>query len=560
MAEPNIASDTHKERNVRLLHVLLLVVFSLISFLPGLATIPAVDRDEARFAQATRQMVESGDYITPRLGDEPRFKKPIGIYWLQAAAVLTGGPDAPSEMAYYRLPSLVAALLSIVLVYAIGARLFGAAAGFTAALLFAASPIVAAEAHLAKTDAVQCLMALLGQFALMRIYLGDVGGGRRLADPLLFWTAMGIAILVKGPIVPMLAGLTILALIAMDRKAGWLRGLRPGFGAPLMLLIALPWFVAIGLQSGDDFFRESFGRDLLGKVGSGQESHGQPPGSHLITAFLTYWPGAFAALAAARWAWDNRSEAVVRFCLAWLVPFWIVFELVVTKLPHYTLPAVPAALLLAGAAIKAEPAVWATGWRRWALGAAALLGVILAAALPIAFWWLQHQPPSAAALFLSAVALVIGGFAIWQSLRGEALLALRLTAGQALLVQGTLFGLLLPQAERLWIGPRAAAALEQLRPCAEAQPPIMVAGLNEASMLFSLGKHIVFGGGQAAADFLEGPGCRIVLINARQRAAFGERLHALGKTEPRPLGVIEGFNLGSGKSVSLEIFSRGIVE
>src|SRR5437899_8002989 len=94
--------------------VAFLVLCALLLFLPGFFTIPPVDRDEARFAQATKQMVESGDYVDIRFQDEVRYKKPVGIYWLQAAAVRTaealGVPEARTTIWIYRLPSLVGAI------------------------------------------------------------------------------------------------------------------------------------------------------------------------------------------------------------------------------------------------------------------------------------------------------------------------------------------------------------------------------------------------------------------------------------------------------------------
>src|SRR3979411_1788509 len=90
--------------------ILLLVFVSLISFLPGFFNIPPVDRDEARFAQATKQMLEAGDYIDIRFQDEVRYKKPVGIYWLQAGVVKTaralGVPQALTTIWLYRIPSL----------------------------------------------------------------------------------------------------------------------------------------------------------------------------------------------------------------------------------------------------------------------------------------------------------------------------------------------------------------------------------------------------------------------------------------------------------------------
>src|SRR6266568_1976020 len=101
--------------------MLLLVFVSLVSFLPGFFNIPPVDRDEARFAQATKQMLEAGDFIDIRFQDEVRYKKPVGIYWLQAAAVETGdalGVAHPLTTIWlYRIPSLIGALGAVLLTY-----------------------------------------------------------------------------------------------------------------------------------------------------------------------------------------------------------------------------------------------------------------------------------------------------------------------------------------------------------------------------------------------------------------------------------------------------------
>src|SRR5436190_4349205 len=92
----------------------LLIAVALLAFVPGFFQIPPVDRDEARFAQATKQMVQSGDYVDIRFQDESRYKKPIGIYWLQAAAVrladAAGIGRAHTTIALYRIPSLFGAV------------------------------------------------------------------------------------------------------------------------------------------------------------------------------------------------------------------------------------------------------------------------------------------------------------------------------------------------------------------------------------------------------------------------------------------------------------------
>src|SRR5213592_2108555 len=101
--------------------VVVLLAVALLGFLPGFSSIPPIDRDEARFAQATKQMVETGDYIDIRFQDEVRYKKPVGIYWLQAsivkAASATGFRNALTTIWLYRVPSLVGAVGAVLVTY-----------------------------------------------------------------------------------------------------------------------------------------------------------------------------------------------------------------------------------------------------------------------------------------------------------------------------------------------------------------------------------------------------------------------------------------------------------
>src|SRR5215472_2131595 len=132
----------------------LLCLLCFILYVPGLAAIPPLDRDEARFAQATRQMLETGDFIRIRFQDESRNKKPVGIHWLQAAAVAAFSSPESAAIWPYRLPSALAATVAALLTFVLGARLLGSrSAGFFGAVLAASAIGVVVEAHLAKTDA-----------------------------------------------------------------------------------------------------------------------------------------------------------------------------------------------------------------------------------------------------------------------------------------------------------------------------------------------------------------------------------------------------------------------
>src|ERR1700681_3095803 len=107
---------------------LLLVGLCLFLYLPGISAIPPLDRDEARFAQATRQMLETGDFLHIRFQDEARNKKPAGIYWLQAAAVSAFSTPSATAIWPSRLPSLVGGIAAVLLTFGLGAALFGGGA------------------------------------------------------------------------------------------------------------------------------------------------------------------------------------------------------------------------------------------------------------------------------------------------------------------------------------------------------------------------------------------------------------------------------------------------
>src|SRR5690606_14981838 len=138
----------------------------------------------------------------------------------------------------------------------------------------------------------------------------------------LFWIAQGLAILVKGPIVPLISLLTVAALWVFEREGRWLLELKPVRGLLLALLIAAPWLIAITLISGGSFWADSVGTDMLAKVAGGQESHGAPPGYFVLTFFLYAWPLAPLLLAAAM-TLPGRREPALLFLFCWLVPWWL---------------------------------------------------------------------------------------------------------------------------------------------------------------------------------------------------------------------------------------------
>src|ERR1700760_671711 len=263
---------------------LFLLACAALLFLPGFFSIPAIDRDEARFAQATKQMVETGDYVDIRFQDEVRYKKPVGIYWMEAAAVKTaaalGLPGAQLRIWVYRIPSLIGATGAVLLTYWAALAFVTRRGAALAALMMCSCVVLAGEARLAKTDAMLLLTVVAAMGALGRVYLswqrGEDPEHPAWTWPAIFWTALAGGILLKGLLILMFAGLTILMIAIPDRSGNWLWRLRPLWGLMWTLVLVLPWFVAIFLKSGDAFFENSLGGDMLSKVASPMESHGAP--------------------------------------------------------------------------------------------------------------------------------------------------------------------------------------------------------------------------------------------------------------------------------------------
>ncbi|HEX6216691.1 MAG TPA: phospholipid carrier-dependent glycosyltransferase, partial [Vicinamibacterales bacterium] len=198
-----------------------LLIVSLLCFLPGFFSIPPVDRDEARFAQATKQMVESGDYVDIRFQHEVRYKKPVGIYWLQAAIVrgaeALGVEDARTRIWLYRIPSLVGAIGAVLATYWAALAFLSRRGAVLAALMMASCVLLALERLLAKTDAMLLFTIVAAMGALARVYLpaarDALDDAARWKLAAVFWTAMAAGVLLKGPVNLMVVGLAVLTLV-----------------------------------------------------------------------------------------------------------------------------------------------------------------------------------------------------------------------------------------------------------------------------------------------------------------------------------------------------------
>jgi 4-amino-4-deoxy-L-arabinose transferase-like glycosyltransferase len=536
-----------------------LALLSLAFFLPGLTSLPPVDRDESRYAVASTQMLTSHDFIDVRFQERPRYLQPAGIYWLQALSVAALSSPASHQIWAHRVPSAISATAAVLLTAWIGDLLFGGAVGIAAALLMAMSIMLNFEARMAKIDATLLAVTLAAQAALLRAYLGQIQRTRWNAA--LFWAALGAGLMLKGPIILIVSGGTILGLIVQTRRGlswlnlSWLKRLHAGWGVLVTLAIALPWLIAIGLKSHGLFFQKAIGENLLGKVGSSEQSHKAFLGYYLAMFNITFWPGSLAAVFAIPWTWRERKTEPVRFLLAWIVPTWLIYETISTKLPHYALPYYPAIACLAAAAATTRDG-WRTGRLGRALGFAyagvwLLVGVFGAG---IGAWlnWRYQGQIDAIAVAAGGVAVAFMLLALWFLTRRDRGYALGAAGAAAFVISASLAAHTLPATTTVWMSPRIAALLNRVKPCPDS--PLASSAYSEPSLVFLTGRPTRYVNVKDTADFLsDHRACAIAMVGAKQIAAFQARAAQDG-LRTQPIGEIKGLNYSAGKMLDMTLF------
>jgi 4-amino-4-deoxy-L-arabinose transferase-like glycosyltransferase len=526
---------------------------AFVAGLPGLVAVPTLDRDEARFAEATAQMLETGDFVVIRFQDQPRFKKPVGIHWLQAASVrLLSSPEARQIWAY-RVPSLLGAMLAAAACAWGAAAFFGAETGLIAGALLGATFLLSTEAFIAKTDAALCGATTLAMAALGRLYAAARGGPPApAATKWIFWGALAATILLKGPVGPLVAGLAMTALLIADRRPAWLARLRWDWGLIVVLAVVGPWAGAVTVATDGGFWAKAIGSDLAPKLTGGQESHGAIPGYHALLTPILAFPITLLLPAALVVIWRRRGEPGVRFAAAWLIPTWLFFEMLPTKLPHYLLPAYAALAWLAARAL-AEPL---GRWSRW-IGAAlcGLVGLALAGAT---FFYLipAYGDPSdlwaasVSGALLAGAGLVGGYLMLRNAPRGAVGGALVLSV----LGHGALAAALAPRLDPLWLSARVEKAMGKARLLPRqgvAGTPVAVAGYAEPSLVFALGTDTQLDGPYEAAQAI-GEG-RPAIVEQREDLAFHQVLAAL-RLRARQVAEVPGLDYSNGRKMRLRVY------
>jgi len=425
-----------------------LLVVAIASIAPGLGVATLWEPDEPRFAEATRQMFERGDFLTPYFNGVPRFEKPILLYWLQAIAYAALGP---TELAA-RLPVAVMGIGTVLVLYLLGAAIASPRAAFVAALALATMFRFVAMSRQGLTDVPVVFFITVAMYGFVR----SVTTPSR-AAPWLAWSAVGLGVLTKGPIG--LLPVAVWAAYAAARRDGQLVArVRPIAGAIVAMVIAVPWYAMMIVEHGRAFVDFAIGHEIVNRVMSEREF---AP----MRGFLYYfkvWPGdaaPWSILFIAALGWTTRrwrelrtdDRRAIGLALTWFLGVFFIFSLSRSKVAHYVLPAYPAAALLIGVFIDRvaglERAVASRGAddfrdrRWWREPMAVVAGVVLIAAGMLG-WSVDVLMPAAtvAARLLLPAVLAVGGvavaLAVWRSAPIAATAALALTLAGAFAVIG----------------------------------------------------------------------------------------------------------------------------
>lgn len=419
--------------------VLLILLLGALLYLPGLGDISLFDRDEPRFATAARTMADTGDFVVPRFNGELRPDKPPLIYWAMTAAYAVVGENELGARLPSAIFATLTLLVVYFAAGSRFGRVTGIVASLilgTCGLFVAEARLATADATMIFfiTLSMACAwrawdagnqrpgsLSLQAKSLNQDVSLDEVQSAVRsspvpLGAAILFWLSLGLGALTKGvPLLFVLLPLLTLSIATAPvwsqwRKYSWtqrlahlpellvralFRGnwrwwtqLRPWLGIPVLLLVVGAWVAAVWVATDPpgELLRLMYQQQEDRVLSKGTiTTYKQPPGFYFALVWITFWPWTPLLIPAAYHAFKRmlgRTALAIdprpyQFLVAWILPTWIVYELIRSKLPHYTLPLyIPIAILAADTLVQSWlrltdvlNARWIRVWSRWIWGA-----------------------------------------------------------------------------------------------------------------------------------------------------------------------------------------------
>lgn len=486
------------------------------------------------------------------------------------------------------MPSVLCAIASALLTWRLGRRMFDPRVAWLGGALMAACVMQLWDARQARADQLLLATTTATMLAMWNIWntrhRADISGAARAA---VFWLCLALGVMSKGPITPLVAGMTVLALGVTTGEWAWMKRLRPLMGVGIVLAVVLPWVGLVMYEVGAAKYLALIYDETLGRSVSAKEGHWGPPGYHTVLLAVMFWPGSLLTLAAVIRAvkrsrhglttetqrtqrrgeqkkgnWLARARSTVRlsgarvetFLLCWIVPAWVVFELVGTKLPHYTLPMYPAiALLSARAAFAAETGKLA-GAQGKRLYPGFVIWMLIGCALAVLAAVLLMAAPLGGEARPSTVSGIIAALVIWASVMLATLPLMRqrfvmlhaFALAAAVVVSVIVFGVALPKARVMWVTARAMVYVDEADPAGTL--PLVAVGYGEDSVIFhTRGRVERLTAADATEFFRTNRG--VLILDTRSAPEWPDLVRPM-----QGVGSIEGFNYAKGEWVELSIW------
>ena len=426
-----------------------------VSFFFNLSAVPLFDVDEGAFSEATREMFERGDFISPYLNGAPRYDKPILIYWLQAASVAVFGVEPFA----FRLPSALAATLWVLAVSAFVRKIRSPALGYYAGIVTALCLAVSVIGKAATADALLNLFIAVSMFAVYLYYQE-----RNPRYLLTAFAAMGLGFLTKGPIAVLVPGVVSLLFFALRGEwRAWFKAVTHPGGILLFVAIALPWYVLQYQKEGQAFIEGFFFHHNVDRFQGSMEQHGGSLFYYLPVVLFAALPfSAVIVKVAMRWRTVLRDDLLL-YCVLWFTFVFVFFSVSGTKLPHYMNYGLTGLIVLIAVVLPELKSRWLT------LSPALLLLLLLLALPQLLAYGAQYSGDVYMRELLSAAPDFFsngyrGVLLLFIAISGYLMLTLRFTPAHKLFVAGlmtvvAISGLLLPVLGEILQRPIQEAAL-----------------------------------------------------------------------------------------------------
>ncbi len=414
-----------------LLLAAILAAISLFAFSYNIGSIPPYHTDENFYVESVKNMMESGDYITPVYHEKKRFAKPILYYWLVAASYQLFGADHTSA----RLVSAVSGSLCVFVTFILARRLFGSRAAFISASILPGLYLHAQISRWAITDMTVALFILTSLYCFIRasdtdkIHAGWIYG---------FYFFIGLGFMTKGPPAALIPAATLATFFALRRDASLLKPLRIFQGLALVIAMNLPWFATMFLLHGDEFTNHILGAEIRDRV-----MHDLPfsfyyfgvlfryylPWSLFTLAALIFWltPQAENAQTTEQSSllqrFKNRAGALLEdsnkpllFCLAWIVAPTLLFTLFRIEHSRYLLPLSPPLAMITGFFLcqLADKKPIPSAYLKYPLIATLGLYAIISLAGGVALWMIHPLFEVPLPVILMPLCLGLGSLALWR--------------------------------------------------------------------------------------------------------------------------------------------------